>query len=295
VGSYQGELIELQNDAAKVVVETHARGELWGLAMHPTEQLGATVGDDKTLRLWDLSAHKMVKLTQTSAEGRSVTFSPDGTHIVVGCATGQLLVLTTSELSLAKTVRLKSDEFVSDVKYSPDGSKLAAGCHDNYVWVMDAATFEILGKCKGHHSYVTHVDWSKDGSALRSTSGAYELLYWSSTDYQQMSAEAARNTEWNSCTSTLGWEVQGVWPMFADGMNVNSVDRSHSGSLLLTSDDKGRVNLFRYPAVSRDAQPASKSVHSSHVTVARFSQNDEFVMSTGGNDLCVMQWKIPAQ
>lgn len=31
-----------------------------------------------------------------------------------------------------------------------------------------------------------------------------------------------------------------------DGSDINAVARSHSGHLLATSDDLGRVNLFRY-------------------------------------------------
>jgi hypothetical protein len=39
--------------------------------------------------------------------------------------------------------------------------------------------------------------------------------------------------------------VQGIWPPFADGTDVNAVDRSKDMRLLASADDFGRVKLFR--------------------------------------------------
>ena len=36
----------------------------------------------------------------------------------------------------------------------------------------------FTGKCSGHTSFITHIDWSTDSNYLRSNSGDYELLYW---------------------------------------------------------------------------------------------------------------------
>lgn len=62
--------------------------------------------------------------------------------------------------------------------YSPDGSKLAVGSHDNFIYVYETSAYDLLGKLTGHSSYITCLDWSQDGTYLRSVCGAYELLFW---------------------------------------------------------------------------------------------------------------------
>lgn len=64
-------------------------GELWGLAVHPTQDMCATTSDDKTIRLWNIAdEHKMMNVKKMKQAGRCITFSPDGKHIAVGLKDG---------------------------------------------------------------------------------------------------------------------------------------------------------------------------------------------------------------
>ena len=40
-------------ESIKTVMQGHSYGEVWGLAASPNDELFATCGDDKTLRIWE--------------------------------------------------------------------------------------------------------------------------------------------------------------------------------------------------------------------------------------------------
>ena len=64
------------------------------------------------------------------------------------------------------------------MRFSPDGSKLAVGSHDNKIYVYDAENYNLVYKCEGCSSFIVSVDWTSDGSYIRTVSGAHELLFF---------------------------------------------------------------------------------------------------------------------
>ncbi|GLE10516.1 hypothetical protein PINS_up022661 [Pythium insidiosum] len=305
----------------QVHLQSHCKGELWGLATHPHKLLFVTAGDDGSVRLWDaatrcLSAVYTIgasgKAGASSAKCRAAAFSSDGSHVAVGLVDGQVVVLNEA-LDTVVAAWKCSSKAVAVLRYDPDGRFLAIGAHDQAIHIVDAHSYKPLGVCRGHSATVSHLDFSKDGRVLQSTSNAGELLFWqvpptvegigktatkrggtSSVFAQIPSATSVRDTTWATWTVPYGWPVQGIWGPGADGSDVNAVCRSADGLVVATGDDDGLVKLFRYPCVVKAAVHKAFVGHASHVTNCVFSRHDSVLLTAGGLDNTVCQFKYLA-
>ncbi|KAM4624799.1 echinoderm microtubule-associated protein-like 1 isoform 2-T2 [Polymixia lowei] len=270
--------------------------ELWGLAIHPCKSQFLTCGHDRQVSLWDSSSHQSIWTKHMEDAAQSAGFHPSGAVVAIGTETGRWLVLDTDSKDLV-TVHTDGNEQLSVMRYGPDGNFLAIGSHDNYIYIYAVAEngrkYSRVGKCSGHSSFITHLDWSVDSQYLVSNSGDYEILYWiPSVCKQVVSMETTRDISWATYTCTLGFQVFGLWPDGSDGTDINAVCRSNEKSLLVTGDDFGKVHLFSYPCSQFRAPSHVYGGHSSHVTNVNFLYDDSFLVSTGGKDMSVMQWRI---
>uniref|UniRef100_A0A452UFA7 EMAP like 3 n=1 Tax=Ursus maritimus TaxID=29073 RepID=A0A452UFA7_URSMA len=164
------------------VIQGHT-DELWGLCTHPFQNRFLTCGHDRQLCLWDGEGHALawsIDLKVEPCTGLCADFHPSGAVVAVGLNTGRWLVLDTETREIVSDIT-DGNEQLSVVRYSPDGLYLAIGSHDNMIYIYsvssDGAKSSRFGRCVGHSSFITHLDWSKDGSFIMSNSGDYEILY----------------------------------------------------------------------------------------------------------------------
>uniref|UniRef100_A0A674CAB4 EMAP like 1 n=1 Tax=Salmo trutta TaxID=8032 RepID=A0A674CAB4_SALTR len=270
--------------------------ELWGLAVHPWKPHFLTCGHDKHVSLWDASSHQPVWTKTMEDAAQSAGFHPSGAVVAIGTQTGRWLVLDTDSKDLV-TVHTDGNEQLSVIRFAPDGDFLAIGSHDNYIYIYavgeSGRKYSRVGKCSGHSSFITHLDWSVDSQNLVSNSGDYEILYWiPSVCKQVVSVETTRDIPWATSNCTLGFQVFGLWPDGSDGTDINAVSRSNEKRLLVTGDDFGKVHLFSFPCSQFRAPSHVYGGHSSHVTNVKFLFDDSCLVSTGGKDMSVMQWRV---
>uniref|UniRef100_A0A8C2H455 EMAP like 2 n=1 Tax=Cyprinus carpio TaxID=7962 RepID=A0A8C2H455_CYPCA len=262
--------------------------ELWGLDVHPSTEQFVTCGQDKQVYLWDTSSHLPLWSKAIEDPGRSVGFHPSGTVLAVGTMTGRYDC--TWEL-----YNVCVQNHHSHPLCLIDGAYLAVASHDNFVYIYSVTEngrkYSRVGKCTGHSSFVTHLDWSTDSQFIVTNSGDYEILF------SQMScingcADVVRNLEWATSTCVLGFSVFGIWPEGADGTDINALCRSHDKNLLASADDFGKVHLFSNPCSQPRAPSHIYGGHSSHVTNVAFLHDDSHLISTGGKDTSILQWVL---
>ena len=86
--------------------------------------------------------------------------------------------------------------------------------------------------------------------------------------------------------------MQGVWPEVTTGNDINAVDRSNKGDILVTGDDYSSIKLFKFPCPIKSQGFNRYSGHAAHVSMVRFTADDEYIISLGGADKSVFQWKF---
>uniref|UniRef100_G1NT57 EMAP like 3 n=1 Tax=Myotis lucifugus TaxID=59463 RepID=G1NT57_MYOLU len=197
------------------VIQGHT-DELWGLCTHPFQNRFLTCGHDKQLCLWDGEGHALAWSIDLKETGLCADFHPSGAVVAVGLNTGRWLVLDTETREIVSDVT-DGNEQLSVVRYSPDGLHLAIGSHDNMIYIYsvssDGAKSSRFGRCVGHSSFITHLDWSKDGNFIMSNSGDYEILYWNVGEGCKLlrNRYESRDREWATYTCVLGFHVYASW------------------------------------------------------------------------------------
>lgn len=81
------------NLAFRIILHGHM-GRINHVAAHPHLPLIASVGTDKTLRLWDTAERRLAQLLRLSDRGLALAFDPTGNTLALGCENGDLLLLT---------------------------------------------------------------------------------------------------------------------------------------------------------------------------------------------------------
>jgi microtubule-associated protein-like 6 len=307
VGTRAAQVLEVsqQTSKAKVLINGHYEGtkqaELWGCAVHPSEQLVASCGADNTVRIWD--EHKMIRSSAPFEHDlTAVDWSSNGKFLVVGDRNGCVHSVNAQTLqkmgSEKSSLAGKKNAWVEDLKISPDCKYICYGTHGGLsklevvkVGAPDGSKIQNSKAVNmGYSSALSHLDWSSDSTTVLTNTQGYELLWYDVANRSKVNASGTRDMQYATFTSLLGFPVQGIWPS-PDYTDVNSVCRSESQEILATAEDSGLVKLFRYPCTTEKASANEYAGHSSHVTKVKFTKSDKFCVTTGGNDKTLLFWE----
>lgn len=130
----------------------------------------------------------------------------------------------------------------------------------------------------GLASAITELDWSQDSKFIIVNSAD---VFSIDTGKRDPHTSSYNQTQWQT------WTGRGF---IANGTGeAKCRDRSHNGLFMATGDKNSNLNLYRCPT-PEGALKQSFIGHSSFVTNVRFSAKDDYIITTGGNDLSVFVW-----
>ncbi|XP_070549870.1 echinoderm microtubule-associated protein-like 2 [Ptychodera flava] len=266
--------------------------------------LFVTGGYDGIIAMFDAHQHKTV--WKHSIKGLNIhclDIHPNGKLLALGVRDASVSVVyingstEISELCKAKVAK----DRINCIKFSPDGECLAVGCYDKNIYILQllegGKKCESIGKCKGHNSLVTGLDWSVDkpfgNYILQSSSLGFEHFYWDGASCEKLeNPSELRNIEWVSHNCMMGYPVSGIMGSSSDNSTVYAVDRSYNHRLVATVNERKQIHLYNYPCSSPEAQ--SRVYEANHVDTVNISfvYGNSYLITLGGKDTCIMQWKI---
>lgn len=298
----------------------HFAHELHGLAVNPLKREFCTTGDDRTIRIWDLSSHRQTRMAMLEAPSQTCAYSPDGSLLAIGQGAddsklsklqaklinpnkqGAFAVLSENVLAVKYETK-DSKKYIRNVKFSGDGLTLAVGSNDNFIYAYNTEDWASKGKCKARDAsaVLSQFDFSSTGEyIMASATNKGEMVFFESASGVEITRIATlKDVEWLSWTCPYGWWVQGAWPTTESSRyEVTAVDRSsssenrHSSQLLVTGDDFGVLRLYRYPCVAENALCQIAHGPSSAISSVRFSADNSMVVACAKEERCIFQWRV---
>ena len=234
-------------------------GDVWAVATHPKLPFFATVGEDRSVRVWSLKEKKMLRHARLPAKGRSVAWHPMGgagtDHVAVGCLNGKVVVVDVERGgTVAAAQHAPEGSPVLALKYSPCGKFLGLACGDGRFRVLDVhcgyklvdqtdvvsdfAGETLLGKpaasskrADAGDEAMTHVDWSVDSRHVQINTAGGGLKFFTAPQCDAVASNAPEilAQDWHTWTLPYGWASQGVWAPTSEVGDVNAVARCNQG------------------------------------------------------------------
>jgi len=311
-GTVDGTIQELKEHSRSILMESHSEGEVWGAALDPKDRkMLITTGDDNKIRCWDLSQRRCImtgiletalfptlspsnSLPLRSQQSRALCISPNG-HVAVGHNDGHVTIRQSRlQLNNILAVLTNAKDCVLIMRYSPTATFLAIGSVDCGVYVYDVSSgYTLFFSLTGHTGPVVSLDWGLHEDLLKTCSYEGELLYWELQSESKLSPTDSKvlDEKWVTWTSATGWPVAGINQVTEIPEFITNVTRSHDLKYVAVGNSWGLLELYRYPN-GPGSQGRVYRAHSLEVTTILWTEQDRGLVTLGGPDLSILQWRI---
>lgn len=183
---------------------------------------------------------------------------------------------------------------IHEMKFSPNNEYLTAGCNDGCtdLYVVNQK-FKHQGVCQANGNNVIHLDWSEDSKIIQINTGVGERFLYKIPSCKALSnKDDIKGIKWSTWTCVLGPEVEGIWPKNSKITQISAVDVNVEKKLLASGNQDGIVKLFQFPVFNKSAKSQKFVGHSADVTNVRWAPNGETLLTVGGTDNAILQWRL---
>ncbi|MGB0560973.1 MAG: WD40 repeat domain-containing protein, partial [Spirulinaceae cyanobacterium] len=236
-------------------LEGHERTVI-DVAYSPDGDYLVSVGDDRTVRLWQADGELVQTMADHSDLVRSVSWHPNGQRFVTA-SYDQTLRLWRRDGQLLTTLRGHNDQ-INRVAWSPDGEQIASVDAAGEV-ILWSATGEIERRWATGQGWLADVVWHPEGEIL-AIAGGRTVQFWSRRGERQ---------------GQLVGHAQGV----------QSVSFSPDGQQVLTADKAGQLRRWTVTGELLN----DWSAHSDRIWSVQFSPDGQQLATTSA-DKTVKLW-----
>jgi len=323
VGTKTNQIVqfEMESEDAQVITDGHD-GQIWALATSPNAQLFATGGYDNAVKVWNADTMRCIATYEfelgddTPAKGYqfcSGHWSNTGDVLAFGTEDSNIALFTfrggaDGTLNFVRMINIppKNEnaevEGVAYLRFSADSSLLAAAHMDSNLYIFsmtgldgDAPEAEQWPPLSSIAA-PTNVQFSADGAMVKTLTRDYEICHYA------LDAEAKKGkfvaaqpdpdeVKWADDPLIAGWDTQGLYQKGWDGTDLNDATLTSDSKLIASGDDYGCVRLHNYPAVDPSACLEYRG-HAEFVVGVEFLRDDSQLITCGGNDMAIFQWKV---
>ena len=289
-GTQEGVIVEFGKNGRAVLMDCHSDGEVSGIAfdtVRPSSLL--SIGSDNKVKCWDLVHHKcavsgLLEVSKSSSQPTALAISGKG-HIAIGHDDGHFTVRMNSyQLNNILAMGKGNKERITALKYSPDSSLLAlASLSGSLSLYSPKSNYTLTHSFSPHSCPILSLDFSTSSIHLRSQDSAFHLSYLR-TDTATVSPDPPTRPSVPTYSSESI-----VIPTQGNDTRPTCSSKNSTANLFAQGTENGIVELV----LGQGATYAlGFKAHGKEVRRVAWSLDGTVLMSAGGTDMAIMQWKM---